>query len=128
MGILVSIYNSMADRRHEIAVMRALGAGRSTVMRVVLAESIILSLAGGLGGWILGHGMIGGLSSWIEQRTGVWIGFFKFAPAPDLKLGEVVIPLLSYELILIPALILMATFVGFLPSNSESKNPITVCS
>ncbi len=26
-GILVSIYNSMSDRRHEIAMMRALGAG-----------------------------------------------------------------------------------------------------
>ena len=26
-GIMVSIYNSMSDRRHEIAIMRALGAG-----------------------------------------------------------------------------------------------------
>ena len=26
-GILVSIYNSMSERQHEIAVMRALGAG-----------------------------------------------------------------------------------------------------
>ena len=31
-GIMVSIYNSMSDRRHEIAVMRALGASRMTVM------------------------------------------------------------------------------------------------
>ena len=29
-GILVSIYNSMSERQHEIAVMRALGAGRRT--------------------------------------------------------------------------------------------------
>ena len=29
-GIFVSIYNSMSDRRREIAIMRALGAGRST--------------------------------------------------------------------------------------------------
>ena len=27
-GIMVSIYNSMSDRRHEIAIMRALGASR----------------------------------------------------------------------------------------------------
>ena len=26
-GIMVSIYNSMSERRHEIAVMRALGRG-----------------------------------------------------------------------------------------------------
>ncbi len=45
-GILVSIYNSMSERRHEIAVMRALGAGRTTVMLIVLLESILLSLGG----------------------------------------------------------------------------------
>ncbi len=35
-GIMVSIYNSMSDRRHEIAIMRALGAGRSLIMLVIL--------------------------------------------------------------------------------------------
>jgi len=40
-GILVSIYNSMNDRRHEIAVMRALGARRQTVMTIILLESIL---------------------------------------------------------------------------------------
>ena len=39
-GILVSIYNSMNDRKHEIAVMRALGAGRGTVMSVILFSFI----------------------------------------------------------------------------------------
>ena len=42
-GILVSIYNSMSERRHEIAVMRALGARRNTVMLIVLFESILLA-------------------------------------------------------------------------------------
>ena len=46
-GIMVSIYNSMSDRRHEIAVMRALGASRLTVMVIILLESILLSLMGG---------------------------------------------------------------------------------
>ena len=54
-GIMVSIYNSMNDRRHEIAIMRAL-ARRSTVMMVILLESILLSLGGGLLGlaWATG--------------------------------------------------------------------------
>ena len=38
-SILVSIYNSMSERRGEIAVMRALGAGRETVMTIILARS-----------------------------------------------------------------------------------------
>ena len=56
-GILVSIYNSMTERQHEIAVMRALGAGRSTVMRIVLLESILLALGGGLLGFFVGQVM-----------------------------------------------------------------------
>ncbi len=35
-GIMVSMYNSMSDRRHEIAIIRALGARRTTIMVVVL--------------------------------------------------------------------------------------------
>ena len=44
-GVLVSIYNSMSDRRREIAIMRALGARRWTVMLVILLESILLRRA-----------------------------------------------------------------------------------
>ena len=57
-GIMVSIYNSMSERRHEIAVMRA-GAHRGKIMMIVLAESILLSLAGGVMGWVVGHALVG---------------------------------------------------------------------
>ena len=56
-SILVSIYNSMSDRRSEIAVLRALGARRGTVYNIVLLESMVLSLVGGLMGIIGGHGL-----------------------------------------------------------------------
>ena len=80
-SILVSIYNSMSERRHEIAVMRALGAERQTVMSVILWESIILGLGGGLIGWLLGHGLNALVSPLIEARTGVSVGFFDLRPA-----------------------------------------------
>jgi hypothetical protein len=44
-SILVSIYNSMSDRRHEIAVMRALGASQGTVMSIVLLDDSVLMLS-----------------------------------------------------------------------------------
>lgn len=109
-GIMVSIYNSMSDRRHDIAVMRALGARRSTVMTTVLLESILLSLGGGLLGWLLGHAMIGAISPWIEAETGVMIGFLQFVP--------------KYELILIPGLILLASLVGFLPALAAYRTDV----
>ena len=115
----MSIYNSMSDRKHEIAVMRALGAGRSTVMTVILLESILLSLAGGTVGWTGGHALNMAASGEIEARTGVSVGFLSFAPPlENLDLWGLgpIIGLMSPELWLIPALILLAIIVGFLPA------------
>ncbi len=108
-SILVSIYNSMSDRRHEIAVMRALGAGRDTVMAVILLESIVLSLGGGLIGWLLAHVLAVLANPLIEARTGVSIGFF------DINLAEA---------LLIPSLILLAILFGFFPAVSAYRTDV----
>ena len=108
-GILVSIYNSMSERRHEIAVIRALGAGRQTVMFIVLLESILLSLLGGLAGWVVGHALIAALSPWISVQTGVSIGFTQFV---------------GYELVIIPGLIVLASLVGYLPAVAAYRTDV----
>ena len=108
-GIMVSIYNSMSDRRREIAIMRALGAGRLTVMIVILMESILLSLGGGLLGLLLGHGLIAVLSPVIVEQTGVAVGLLHFRPI---------------ELILIPGLIALASLVGYLPAVAAYRTDV----
>lgn len=108
-GILVSIYNSMIDRRHEIAIMRALGASRLTVMAVILLESILLSLGGGVLGLVLGHGLIGLLAPTIADQFGVIVGAFQFQ---------------AVELVLIPGLIVLATLVGYLPALSAYRTDV----
>src|SRR5262249_22918441 len=77
--ILVSVYNSMTERRHEIAVMRALGASPGTVMRVVLLESILLALGGGLVGWAAGHLLVAAAAPFVADYTGVAVGFLQFS-------------------------------------------------
>ncbi len=109
LGIMVSIYNSMSDRRHEIAVMRALGASRYNVMVVILLESILLSLGGGALGLLLGHGLIGLLSPVIVEQTGVAVGLLHFRAA---------------ELILIPGLIALASLVGYLPAAAAYRTGV----
>ena len=108
-SIMVSIYNSMSERKHEIAVMRALGADRLTIMFIILAESILLAMCGGALGWILGHALNLLASPYIEGITGVEIGFFSLAPR---------------EIILIPALLLLAVLVGFLPSLAAYRTDV----
>jgi putative ABC transport system permease protein len=108
-SILVSIYNSMSERSHDIAVMRALGASRGAVMSIVLVESILLSLGGGLFGILLGHGMIGLASSYVIDATGVSLNAFQF----DWQ-----------ELVLIPGLIMLASLVGFLPALAAYRTDV----
>jgi putative ABC transport system permease protein len=108
-GIMVSIYNSMSDRRHEIAVMRALGASRVTVMLIILMESILLSLLGGAMGLLIGHGAIWLCSPMIADWTGVVIGLLQFQ-----------LP----ELILIPGLVILASAVGYLPAMSAYRTDV----
>jgi putative ABC transport system permease protein len=116
-GILVSIYNSMSDRRHEIAVMRALGAGRSTVMTIILLESIMLAVGGGMIGWLGGHLVMGLAAPWILDFTGVTTSMFHMAP-PLLNLP------VSAELLLIPGLILLAIVVGLIPAVAAYRTDV----
>ena len=126
-SILVSIYNSMNDRKQEIAVMRSLGAGRSTVMTVVLLESVIISLAGGLLGWVAGHGLIGLASHKIESETGVVVSAFQLAPPMEelsYLLGPRLTPNISVEIWLIPILVILAIIVGFMPALSAYRTDV----
>jgi putative ABC transport system permease protein len=108
-SILVSIYNSMNERSHDIAVMRALGASRGAVMAVILVESILLSLGGGLIGVLLGHGLIALASPYVLERTGIALGLFEFD---------------WWELVLIPGLIVLASLVGLLPALAAYKTDV----
>ena len=100
-GMMVSIYNSMNERRQEIAIMRALGASRGTVMLIILLESILLSLGGGVIGMVIGHGLIAGVGPIIAGAVMVVVNPWHFQMS---------------ELILIPGLILLASLVGYLPA------------
>ena len=100
-GMMVSIYNSMNERRQEIAIMRALGARRSTVMTIILFESILLSLGGGAFGALIGHLVIGAVSPLIMSYSNVMVRPWDFQ---------------LVELILVPGLVALASIVGYLPA------------
>lgn len=108
-SILVSIYNSMSERAHDIAIMRALGASRMSVLVIVLGESVLLSLAGGLLGILLGHGLLAAAAPYVEAHAGVRLAFWEFDP---------------WEIAVIPALVLLAALAGLLPAISAYRTDV----
>lgn len=70
-SILVSIYNSMNERRRSIAIMRALGAHRRTILAVIILEALFLCLAGGILGIAGGHAMTGLAGSMLQSAAGI---------------------------------------------------------
>lgn len=100
-GIMVSIYNTMAQRSYDIGVMRALGASRAAVHSIILLEAVLLTLLGGIAGWALGHIMVGLAAPWVEHYSGVQISMWSFSPL---------------ELWIFPGLIAAALFGGLLPA------------
>lgn len=124
LSIMVSIYNSMNERKSEIAIMRALGARRFTVMTIVLLETLMLSLAGGLAGWLAAHGLNVAISPFVEQHTGVAIGFFDFAPGIQLPWFESLQLKVSPEFLLIPGLIVLSALVGLYPAYTAYRTDV----
>ena len=108
-SILVSIYNSMSERSYDIAVMRALGASRTAVMGIILFESILLSLLGGLAGVVLGHVVLAAVAPTVESMSGVILPFWEFH---------------WQEALLVPGLVAFASLVGFLPALTAYRTDV----
>ncbi len=80
-SILASIYNTMNERRREFAILRALGARRSTVFSAIVLESSTITLLGALMGYLVYGGILAAAFVIVRAQTGVVLDAFKFDPA-----------------------------------------------
>jgi putative ABC transport system permease protein len=91
-SILASIYNTMNERRREFAILRALGARRSTVFSAIVMESTTIAALGSLIGYVVYGAIVIAAAVVVKQQTGVVLDPLKFHPALVLTpLGMVVI-------------------------------------
>lgn len=130
-SILVGIYSSMAQRKRDIAIMRALGAGRDTVMSVMFFETIILTMAGAFVGVFCAHLIMEIARTEIETRTGVSVGFFSIAPplmnvANTSGMGRNVLEfLLSGEVVIVAAMFVLSILVGVYPAWTAYRTDVS---
>jgi putative ABC transport system permease protein len=108
-GILVSIYNSVAARLKEIAIIRALGATRMRVLALICLEAGVISLLGGLAGLALGHafGAVGNL--FFERYVGEGINYLSFD---------------KWEFGYILLVVLIGILAGLVPALKAYKTPV----
>jgi putative ABC transport system permease protein len=79
-SILASIYNSMNERRREIAILRALGARRTTIFAAILLESASISAIGMMAGFLVYGAIVSVVAHIMRAQTGVVIDPLKFSP------------------------------------------------
>jgi putative ABC transport system permease protein len=54
--VLLAMYTSIIERTREIGILRAIGAGQAAVVKLVIAESFLICLAGVLVGMLVALG------------------------------------------------------------------------
>ena len=72
-SILASIYNTMNERRREIAILRALGAHRDMIFSMIVLESATIAALGMLIGFGVYFGIMTFAAEIVRARVGVVI-------------------------------------------------------
>jgi putative ABC transport system permease protein len=101
MCLLVALVSALRERRRDIALMRSIGATRRTIFGLVLSESLVISLFGGLLGLVLGHGIVWIGSQYIRAETGLRFSWLHVSLA---------------DVSLLPALIVVGVMAGLFPA------------
>lgn len=73
LSIFIALYNSLKERKYDLAIMRSMGASRARIFLSVLLEGAVLTFLGTCFGIALAHGVLLVLASTMEeaQKTGI---------------------------------------------------------
>ena len=108
-GILLSLYNSMSERRRQIAVLRVLGCPQIRIFGLVITESAVIGAIGAVAGLAL-------------SVAGCWLvaGILKD------RLGLVVQPSFTLDLTLFVLLgtVILAALAGVIPAILAYRTPV----
>lgn len=79
-SVFVALYNALRERRYDLAIIRTLGAPRRRLMGLIVAEGVMLSMAGSVIGILLGHAMTEALGMLLAARQQVAVTGWYWVP------------------------------------------------
>ena len=73
LSIFIALYNSLKERKYDLAVMRTMGGTRTKLLISILLEGIALTTAGAVLGMLLGHGALLAFAQYVDEarRAGI---------------------------------------------------------
>lgn len=80
LSVALTLYGAVLSRQREIAILRALGASRATILGVALLEALILGCLGLLGGAVLGYGVGAVIAAELRRQSAISVSL-GFEPA-----------------------------------------------
>jgi putative ABC transport system permease protein len=89
LGMLVSLYTSLNERRREMAILRALGAGPRRILSLLVLESVMLTICGIVCGVVLIYAVSLIATPWIEREFGLYLPIKPPTPEALAYLGAV---------------------------------------
>lgn len=85
LGIFIALYNSLKERKYDLAILRAIGASRGQLLTLIFLEGLMLTFLGAILGIALGHtflwllvsqgdqNIVGAIQPWIFLKQELWI-------------------------------------------------------
>ncbi|GGW78219.1 ABC transporter permease [Alteromonas halophila] len=101
-GLTTMLLASMRERRQEIAVLRAIGAGPGTVLWLIQAEALLISSAGCVIAFIAVSATLYLSADWLSSTYGLFVSGTLFTPATAIVVVSVI--LATWLVSFIPAL------------------------
>jgi putative ABC transport system permease protein len=73
LSIFIALYNSLKERRYDLAIMRSMGASRRKLVTTILLEGAALTGIGSISGFVAGHAIIIFMSEFLEgsRKAGI---------------------------------------------------------
>jgi putative ABC transport system permease protein len=80
LGMMANVFASLNERRREMAIYRAMGAGPGTIFMLLMTETILIVASGCLLGVMLIYIALGLGQGYIDQQFGIWLQLQMLTP------------------------------------------------